>query len=521
MAKVLLVAINLIALITYKLFFGGDVTVDQNFPEMVNAGETFTIDVTIEKGDRQGFAKWQSTLPEGFIASATETHGATFSFKNQDVKVIWMTLPEEESFTISYEVKSDPTMQGSFEMGGKFSFIEENERKDISSATKVITVGSGAVMASENETSEEEEEEMADNTESTSEEEINMAEEIPADSMEVAEMTEDTESSEVETDTNVEEPVADETMAEGSGSSTENMVVAEEGNILIKRQITHIAEGKYEVSLSINKSDYESFGKVEDYLPPNFIASEINNEDGMFSFNNNVVKILWMTIPKQEVLEVKYALESVSDDLDTAGIHGMFSFLDNDDSRQIQIAETRFKNYFVSEQMADASEESEEETTDVTEDSMTEMEESDQVAEESSENEEAVEPEIAENNIETEAIETTSSEEDDLVSEITNIPAPDTDVNYRVQIAAAKREVTQQYFIDRHNIRENVTIEFHETWYKYTIGSYGIYKEARDKRNEVWATENKIDDAFVTAYNAGERISVQEALMITKQQWFK
>ena len=48
-----------------------------------------------------------------------------------------------------------------------------------------------------------------------------------------------------------------------------------------------------------------------------------------------------------------------------------------------------------------------------------------------------------------------------------------------------------------------------------------ILKEARDKRNQVWAENNKINDAFVTAYNSGERISVQEALMISKQKWFK
>ena len=63
---------------------------------------------------------------------------------------------------------------------------------------------------------------------------------------------------------------------------------------------------------------------------------------------------------------------------------------------------------------------------------------------------------------------------------------------------------------------------YYNTWYKYTIGAFNIYKEARDRRNEIWAEENKIDDAFVTAYNSGERITVQEALMISKQKaWMR
>lgn len=134
---------------------------------------------------------------------------------------------------------------------------------------------------------------------------------------------------------------------------------------------------------------------------------------------------------------------------------------------------------------------------------------------------EAITEEVIETVDEEIIAETAVDEEEKLKESISNIPAPETSVSYRVQIAAGKKEVQQQYFVDRHKITENVTIEYHNTWYKYTIGSYPIYKEARDKRNMIWEAENKIDDAFVTAYNSGERISVQEALMISKQKWYK
>jgi hypothetical protein len=49
------------------------------------------------------------------------------------------------------------------------------------------------------------------------------------------------------------------------------------------------------------------------------------------------------------------------------------------------------------------------------------------------------------------------------------------------------------------------------------IGSFGNYKEARNKREVL--RSGKAKDAFVTAYNGAKRITVQEALMISSQKW--
>lgn len=54
---------------------------------------------------------------------------------------------------------------------------------------------------------------------------------------------------------------------------------------------------------------------------------------------------------------------------------------------------------------------------------------------------------------------------------------------------------------------------------KYTNGSFADYNGAHDQRNEI--RTNGGTDAFVTAYNNGNRITVQEALMITTQKWIQ
>ena len=82
---------------------------------------------------------------------------------------------------------------------------------------------------------------------------------------------------------------------------------------------------------------------------------------------------------------------------------------------------------------------------------------------------------------------------------------------------ASHRIATKNYVKNKYHFSENFDLENHDGWIKYTTGRFDQYKEARNKRNDL--NSNEFPGPFVTAYNFGQRITVQEALIISKQNW--
>lgn len=77
---------------------------------------------------------------------------------------------------------------------------------------------------------------------------------------------------------------------------------------------------------------------------------------------------------------------------------------------------------------------------------------------------------------------------------------------YRVQIAAAKSRINDEYIKTVYSGDKNVMEIQEDEWYKYQIGQYQSFKDAVD---ELKASD--VDKAFIVAYQDGNRISVQKA----------
>jgi hypothetical protein len=453
MIKYVILFIHLIGLSIYQLFFG-DVTASQKMPDKIKAGEEVTVEVTITKEDVSGFAKVQQTLPVGFIAEVIDAKGATFSFKENTVKFIWMALPADKEFTISYKLKTTADIVGDFNIGGKFSFISDNERKNVDIPASSITISKEENIVAEEKTPQ-------------------VVEKI------------------------VEPIVAEEKVNETSPEKVEEPVVASTDSRVVvstARTIEKIGD-KYKVSLKINQKNLDGFAKFVDVIPAGFSATTDNPEGGIFSFKDGEAKILWMAAPKKEEFTVSYFVEPLADAQNGSfDLNGSLSYLEKDETQKHIINSTSFT--YGGQSLAQV--------------------ETEKAVETPKENKTIpVEPsKPKENKVVTEKQPVKAK----TTPEVTSTPTPEKGVTFKVQVGAGHQTVSKSYFASRFSLNESVATENHDGWIKYIVGKYTEYKQARDKRNEL---RNNVKTAFVTAYNQGKRITVQEALMISNQKWYQ
>jgi len=457
MIKQLILLFHVFGLFLYQFIFSGDITVTQQLPDKMNSGGEVVVELVIHKNDLTGFSKAQQTLPVGFSAEAIETKGATFSFKDNTIKFIWMALPSEEEFTISYKLKADETVSGDFTIGGKFSFISESERKNVAISNSTISVSK-------------KEEELVEVKEVIKEKTEEVVEEAPKEKIVEEAPEEVVEVKEAPEDILVEE-VAKKKMEETpikiiSEKTTQKII-----SINCERKITEVSAGNYLISIKITKENITGFSKIIESIPSEFTAEEGDSKEGIFSFKNQEVKILWMSIPEGNELEVSYYLTANSSNTDKEyQINGSFSYLENDVTKQFLIQGSSLQP-ILPEVLA-------------------------------AEKEPPVNEEVVES----------------PKTPITSIPSRETGVNYKIQVGAGHKMVASNYFATNFNLTDSVNTINHEGWIKYLVGSYNEYKQARDKRDVI---RNNVKTAFVTAYNTGKRITVQEALMISSQKWYK
>ncbi|MFM7024340.1 MAG: hypothetical protein ACKOXB_15315 [Flavobacteriales bacterium] len=531
MIKGLLVYINIIFLSLLGYFAEDAVTVDAQMPATAKPGETFEVVVNIKKGSITEFAKFQMQLPVGFTAENIDSKSGSFTFAQQQVKIIWMALPTEAQFQIKFKVKSFPSTNGTYNLTGKFHYVLQGTKYEASTPVKIITVGtpSDVAMTPTN----------TGNTANNTGTAANTGTATNSAGTGAAKNnTQNTTGTTQNTATNNNASTQTNTATNNATSNTatnQNDAVASADGIEVKRILsgTQIKKGSsIMVDLVINKGSTTGFAKIMETLPPGFTAEEVDAFGGVFSFQEGKVKILWMTMPASKEIRVKYKITYVGDAKGKFPVEGFFSYLKESDGTNKKIAfnnsEITVVDQITEEPVAIVDTKKDEPKKDEPKKDEPKKDEpkKDEPKKDPIAQTPKKEPKKDDKTPSVKVIKDNNTADNTKKSPSSGSAGsgdfgssnPNQGLYYSVQICATKRQVDVAYFKQNNNINEKVYTMMHEGWHKYVVGEFTVYKDARDHR-EVVKTENKVVGPFVTAYNKGTRITVQEALMISGQKW--
>ena len=468
MIKLSLITLFTSVALLFSAILADGVVIDHNLPANLQPGENTTVIVNINKGEVTGFAKLQLEIPAGLTARAIKKSGASFTFSGQKAKFIWMTLPATQEFQVEYELEANINANGSKVIEGQFSYIKENERVDYDLSPQIISVGTEDVLV--------------DNT-------------------------------------------TDETQTEANNTSDDTTTQLQ-SDVVCTRTLTPLGDGKYFVEVSVYGVETDGFAKIREEISAGFRIKEDASGEAIVTLEENGIKYVWFEQPSDPNHSVSYTLTSTSTS-EFPEIDGKFSYVANNQPMEISIVQQEMIN---SRDFGGNDTEPGTETTINPNEGNTEeviVIEGDKV------NELAIE--VAMNATEDQleeikkpvlevAANTPLVEEEvyaDSSTDTTNTPSPEEGVNYKIQLAATHKYVAASKFKTNHKFAAAIQTENHEGWTKFVTGSHNEYKSARDARNNINAEYSKFNGPFVTAYNNGERITVQEALMVSKQKWYQ
>jgi len=355
-------------------------------------------------------------------------------------------LPFQEEVTVVYKIKADERLKGTFTIDSKFSFIEDNERKSVTTASQTIIINPSPAID-------------------------------PSLIVDIADY----------------EQLVVPYISPASASAEMACI----------RQSPVQQDGSYLVNLLVNKESKQKFAKIEEVIPAGYKAVSVNPREAIFTCKGNIAKFLWMNLPADPYFLVSYRLIPETQEAKTPSLKGKFSYLEGEKTISMDIRQTNID-------LA----------------SITPTEIGNLIAS-------IDQPLLAENNVVKEKVIKTEgpvikekfprkSNEKFSRKETNgrNLLEPQDGIYYRVQLAAGHKAVNIEKYFKKYSLEKEVRKELHEGWHKYSVGSFSEYREARDYRVHIWNT-TEITDAFVSAYNNGARITVQEALMVANQKWYK
>ena len=476
MIKFLIITFNAFLFFIISIFSGAEgISITSNLPKNMSPGQEIEVEVKITKGGLGGFAKFQLEMPEGFTATEVDSKGANYSFATGLAKWVWPALPTESDVVIKFKLKADASMSGAKSVAGKFSYVENNAKQVVEMPTVEIMIGGDGAVATEN---------TSTPTNTTSSSTPTVANTTPT----IASTT----------------PTVATTPTTEVTNTTPTVSLNDEpgANVTVIRNIKPGSNAdEHLIELKISKGSIKGFAKFSDDLPAGYTAKSVGTSESSFSVADGKVKFVWVTLPSQEEITISYLLSGRS--MSMVELTGEFSYLANDQSKKFIMQKVTIPNT-PSAEIAQ---------TPTSTPTMTETPTNTVVTTPTN-----TEVAVTTNTVTpTETPTTTGNNTENTATNITENRSGS--INYRVQIGAfSNANVTSGTLSRKFGVRGTIISEMQAGLNKFMVGNHSEYKDARDQRETI---KPSINSAFVVAYNGAKRVTVQEALMLTNQKWFK
>ena len=449
-----LIVAGILFIMVTSFFFQNNVTIKVDMPDVIEAGEEITVNVTISKGKVTEFAQYRQDLPYGFTAMAVNPANADFSFQEQKVRLTWLRLPDDSEISFSYKIVANERLTGKIDLEGRFSYIDNNERKSVDLQPKLLTIN-------------------------------------PSSNIDPVMMVD----------------VHDYAKIAG----IEEAAVKTGQAVAVRQKPLWMENDRFFlVTLLVNRDVVQKFAKIEETVPAGYTAASIDSRGGIFTFKDQTANFIWMDLPSEPYFTVTYKLIPEDGVVADVQITGVFSYLISNQTFASPIVERRETLAGLTKEQVNVL------LRDIT------LQTNEQ------------QPVLVAGNTSQSGTQTitspprtssgpTSASTGKIVAAANNtgdMLAPESGIYYRVQIAAGHKPVNTQRYFRSYRLDYSVMRESHEGWWKYSIGPFAEYKDARDYRVHLSNT-TKLNNAFVAAYNNGRRITVQDALMALNQKWYK
>lgn len=482
MSKAILIFINIIGFILFTILNINDVVITHTAPKEIAIGQEVEVNLIINKNNFSGPGRLKLDLSQadGITVKENMSDGSSFTFKENEVLFIWYDLPSEKSIVISYTIIALENTTGIKKIAGDFSFINDNERKQLEVPALIFKVDS--------------------------------------------------------------ELLAEENSKENNSSTSSVRSIEKMGN-------------EYLITVKTTIDNHKGFARIKEELPMNFTAEAIETAGSIFKNADGYAKFIWTNLPdsNSEII-VKYKITN-NIGLDTNfTISGVFSsekLISEGYNSGIDIPETEYVLYkeIISNTETDSIEADITLEEDTKQDTLLELASNNEenivnskdteevinetiskvvldstidsfknVIEEEKVNKEVIkEIAIEDEEVKVKKEEVVKAKKEEFIKNIISAKKVNNNVDYKVQILAGHRIISDKQVSNQFNYNGEYALETHNGWIKYTVGANSKYSDARDSRNKL--KNYNFPGPFVTAYNYGARISVQEALILTSQNW--